>query len=522
MYKVLLVEDEAGIRNAVLQCFDWDSLDLTAQGAASGLDALNLCLRSTPDIVITDIVMPGIDGITLVRYLKHEFPDMRFIIITSYREFNYAKESLDMGVSAFLLKPIDEEELRSSLVRAIESIQAEQEHSGQASQGEMEEKYLAGLLRGYVLDAGGGFRPGPDSALSRLRAYAVAVMKFDNREDVSAINQHRLYNFCQTIRNARAIPCARVGEYLAFIYPVNDPQGNWKAQCRQYFTSVLQFVQETLHFSVSVGIGDLRGDLREASQGYLNAMHAIQYQFFAGKACVIDYDDISGAAPSAPNAYVDCEFVRSIDDVLRNSSIKALGQSAEDFFQHIAQNNGGDIEICRSEVFCVLMLCFSRLTSNNASAQAAILSKYAFFQGILSAQTLAEIQDLFLSILIDLKDYHAVKTVANKQAVVDKILEYLENHYSETITLSDVARMVYLSPAYVSTLISSETGKTFTDILNGIRVRKAIELIKNSNQKYYLIAEQVGFKEPQYFSIVFKKYTGMSPSDYKQLYFPDA
>ena len=123
--------------------------------------------------------------------------------------------------------------------------------------------------------------------------------------------------------------------------------------------------------------------------------------------------------------------------------------------------------------------------------------------------------------MIDLKDYHAVKTIANKQAVVDKILEYLENHYNETVTLSDVARMVYLSPAYVSTLISSETGKTFIDILNGIRVRKAIELIKNSNQKYYLIAEQVGFKEPQYFSIVFKKYTGMSPSEYKQLYFPD-
>lgn len=284
---------------------------------------------------------------------------------------------------------------------------------------------------------------------------------------------------------------------------------------------MLQFVQETLRFCVSVGIGDLRTDLREANQGYLNAVHAMQYQFFVGRACVIHYDDISGTVPSTPNAYVDCDFVRSIDDVLRNSSIKVLGQSVEDFFQHISQNNGGDIERCRSEVFCVLMLCFSRLTSNNASPQAAILSKYAFFQGILSAQTLSEIKDLFLSILIDLKDYHAVKTIANKQAVVDKILEYLENHYNETVTLSDVARMVYLSPAYVSTLISSETGKTFIDILNGIRVSKAIELIKNSNQKYYLIAEQVGFKEPQYFSIVFKKYTGMSPSEYKQLYFPD-
>ena len=521
MYKILLVEDEAGIRNTVLKCFDWDSLDCTAVGAASGLDALNMCLRSTPDIVITDIVMPGIDGITLVRYLKHEFPDIRFIIITSHREFDYAKESLDMGVQAFLLKPIDENELRSNIIKAIESIQAEQNHVNQNSAAEIREKYLANILRGYMPDAN-TFQLAPKSPLLRHNAYVTAVMKFDDHQDVSAMNQHRVYNYLQTINNIEEIPCARVGEHIVILYPLREENNLWKKKADSFFVSIVKLIQDTLRFSVSAGVSSIQHGIHEAKQGYLNAMQAVQYQFFAGKGSVIHYEDISGTELSTSKGYVACDYIRSLEDALHNGSLNALKQVIDDFFDHVQQNNRSNIDRCRSEIFCILLLCFARLTGNNNAAQATILTKYAFFQSILSSETLMDIKDLFTSILIDLKDYHSIKAISNKRDIVDKILEYLEAHYSETITLSDMAHQVYLSPAYVSTLISSETGKTFIDILNGIRVQKAINLMKNTNLKYYSIAEQVGFKDGQYFSIVFKKHTGMSPTEYKQFYFPNS
>lgn len=518
MYKVMFVEDEAGIRHTVLECFDWDSLDCIAVGAASGLDALNMCLRSTPDVVITDIVMPGIDGMTLIRYLKHEFPDIRFIVVTSYREFTYAKESLDMGVQAFLLKPIDEEELRSAILKAIESIQSDWDQFDQTNISESEEKYLFGLLNGYVPGVG-RYNPPSDSMLASLSAYAVAVMRFDSRQDVGVINQHRLLNFCRTINYKKALPCARIGEHLAFIYPIQNRDSQWRSQVRVYFSEVLQYIRETLHFSVSVGISGMYTNLRNAGQAYLSAMRAVRHQFFAGKACVILYDDISGSSETIGNAYSDCEFVKSIDDILRNGSINSLEKGVDGHFEYICRNHGGDVDRCRSRVFSILLMCFVRLTGNNTQAQADILSRYDYFRSILSAETLSQIKEFLLIFLLDLRDYHSVKTVENKQAVVERILEYLETHYAETVTLSDVARLVYLSPAYVSTLISGETGKTLIDNLNSIRVRRAIELMKNTNMKLYEIAAQVGFNEAQYFSIVFKKYTGTTPSEYRQMYF---
>lgn len=516
MYKIVLVEDEAGIRNTLLQLFDWEALGCKAVGASSGLDALNMCLHSPPDIVITDIVMPGIDGITLTRYLKHEFPDIRFIIITSHREFDYAKESLDMGVQAFLLKPIDEEELRASILRAIESIQASSGQADKISKDELEEKYLANLLNGYLLNPESHLNA-PGNPLRSLAHFVVAIMKFDNVENVSVINQHRLYNFCKTVNSQFEIRCARIDEYVAFVCPVRPDQG-WREETQRFFASMLRYINETLHVTVSVGISAVADSLQGASKCYIQAVYAVRCKFFTGKESILYYDDVSGAA-SDPQIYLDNSFVKSLDNLLRTGTADLLELQIDTFFDQLLQSRPMDVDQCRSEMLCMLVMCFDRLTSNDPPNQAIFLQKYNFFRSILSAETLEEIKNLFISILLDLKNYRTTKTVTDRQFIVDKVMKYLEAHYSETVTLSDVAKDVYLSPAYLSTLISSETGNTLIDILNSLRIRKAIKLMEQSSMKNYQIAERVGFKEPQYFSVVFKKYTGLSPSEYRQLYF---
>lgn len=113
------------------------------------------------------------------------------------------------------------------------------------------------------------------------------------------------------------------------------------------------------------------------------------------------------------------------------------------------------------------------------------------------------LKDIYLNLIIDLNDYRSIKT-SNKQELINKILDYIQDHYMETISLSTVARTVFLSPSYLSTLITNETGKSFTDIVNEIRISKAIELLKNPKRKIADIAFSVGFNEPQYFSIIFK------------------
>ena len=143
--------------------------------------------------------------------------------------------------------------------------------------------------------------------------------------------------------------------------------------------------------------------------------------------------------------------------------------------------------------------------------------KYNNFSAIIKAESLQHLEDLFLSIILDLNDYFSIKNNP-RQKIIQTILEYIEKNYQSNITLNDISHKVYLSPSYISSLIASETGKNFVDIVSEIRIQKAIELLKDPQKKISEIAHSVGFREAQYFTLTFKKYTELTPRDYRELY----
>lgn len=124
---------------------------------------------------------------------------------------------------------------------------------------------------------------------------------------------------------------------------------------------------------------------------------------------------------------------------------------------------------------------------------------------------------LFINLVLDLSEYQALK-LSPKQTVIDKVIVFIEENYQTNISLNDIAKTVYLSPSYLSSMITRETGKSFTDILNEIRIQKAIELLKDPKRKIADVAYNVGFNEPQYFSIVFKKVTQLTPREYREMF----
>ena len=134
-----------------------------------------------------------------------------------------------------------------------------------------------------------------------------------------------------------------------------------------------------------------------------------------------------------------------------------------------------------------------------------------------SYKTFEMLKDIFVNMIIDLSDFRSIKT-STKQDIVNKITDYISNHYMEQLSLSTVAKSVFLSPSYLSSLITGETGKNFTDIVNEIRISKSIELLKNPKMRIADIAYSVGFNEPQYFSSIFKKCTNLTPRDYRDFY----
>jgi response regulator receiver protein len=148
---------------------------------------------------------------------------------------------------------------------------------------------------------------------------------------------------------------------------------------------------------------------------------------------------------------------------------------------------------------------------------ALLFEKYSNFQKVIQAQSTQELGDLFVELILDLSDYRSIKS-SNRQMLIQNVISYISENYQENISLNDAAKKVFLSPSYLSTLVTSETGKSFTDILNETRIQKAIQLLKDPTRKIAEIAYEVGFREPQYFTIAFKKYTELTPRDYRELY----
>lgn len=355
MIKVLIAEDEEGILYSISNAFSWENMGCEIIGLAqNGIQALEYSLSTPPDIVISDIVMPGIDGITFLRYLKEKYPNTQFIILTGHRNFEYACDALNLGAAVFLLKPVNYKELENHLKKIINTILASQEQQ----QIENQQDYiLSNLLSGHVYSSI-DFSPRILQLLDSLKQFRVCAFQFDDNQEHDIFRIHNLAKFCESI---------------------NSIIGSDKQQT------------------------------------------------------------------------------------------------------------------------------------------ALLFEKYANFQKVIRCDTLEMLKDIFVNMIIDLSDFRSIKT-STKQDIVNKITDYISNHYMEQLSLSTVAKSVFLSPSYLSSLITGETGKNFTDIVNEIRISKSIELLKNPKMRIADIAYSVGFNEPQYFSSIFKKCTNLTPRDYRDFY----
>lgn len=242
-------------------------------------------------------------------------------------------------------------------------------------------------------------------------------------------------------------------------------------------------------------------------------------KFFTGNQSVnfFSAEDISENSPQPMDYYSILSFSNKITDLISQSSGIYLAQQAGGLFEELLEPLHGKTDFIRSTFLIVAVLTIKKIFSNDNRQLALLFEKYSNFQKVIQAQSTQELGDLFVELILDLSDYRSIKS-SNRQMLIQNVISYISENYQENISLNDAAKKVFLSPSYLSTLVTSETGKSFTDILNETRIQKAIQLLKDPTRKIAEIAYEVGFREPQYFTIAFKKYTELTPRDYRELY----
>ncbi len=536
MYNVFLVEDEILMRDGIRELIAWNEYGFTFAGEASdGELAWPQIQKLKPDIVITDIKMPFMDGLALSRLIKKEFPQTTIIILSGYDDFVYAKEAISIGVSQYLLKPLSKDQLVEVLreVKSQKDKEAEQNRYLVQFNSEIQE-YLSSSRKGFFDALVSGKLPAEEllSRAERLKISLVAerynIVLFLLEEDLlengySVQMADVLSDICGCFPENNDLIMFSIGiDTIVFLIKGDaDSIGTITKECVDCIADICRPIQKTIKWSVVVS--DPVNRLSAVADCYRSARKGLFYRQ-TGKESNIYYVGNHAAAPSFaavvdfdPN---DTDAARMDQRIVEKFLTNGLPEDLPAFLSDYINSIRAQAE--RSVTFRQYVVLNIQFTVN------AFLEKFGYSKEINNfSQKTGRQLETFMSTVESIEQYvrdllaHALAlrdmaVTSRYSTKLNKAVDYMQNNYHDPeISLNTVAKVAFVSPTHFSTLFSQQMGKTFVEYLTELRMDKAKELLRCTDAGSSEIAYQVGYSDPHYFSFIFKKVNGCSPRDYR-------
>ena len=531
MLKVFLAEDEFIIREGIKNNIDWQAHGYEFCGEASdGELAFPLIQKTRPDILITDIKMPFVDGLALSRLVKKELPETEIIILSGYEEFDYAKEAIQIGVARYLLKPINGETLLQEIDSVAEII------LGKQKEKEIREKYQKEMEENSLRDQMDLFQHlvTGDCSMEELLSvadkldlkimapwYSIVLLKIQSMK-----HDYEEYSGSIVVVDERIAKLAepehvlifdRALEGRAFLFKA-DSEDELLAYQKEYLGNVKEVLSGYVNLRYFGGIGTPVNRLREIPASFEDASHAFAHRYLVAESCILDSSLLmqEGAAENEDFriSAVNPEQIdrTKMQEFLRTGDLDEVVYFVDEFFGKL---DGGAM---KSRIF------------RQYITMDAYFSIVDFLKGLGLQKDEIEAPDQDSSILQDEKsamDYivrimekalvlREKKASSRYEDVVSEVIHYIENNYAqEELSLNLLASHVNFSPNHLSMIFSQQTGQTLIRYLTDYRMNRAKELLRCSSKKSSVISMEVGYKDPHYFSYLFKKTQGMTPTQYR-------
>lgn len=530
MLKIVFIDDEDIIIKGLKVLIDWASLDIEIAGEAyDGEEGINLIKDIKPDIVISDIRMPVLNGLNVLGMI-HDFNSaIRVILLSGYSDFEYAKEAIEKGAFCYLLKPISKSELTEKIIKAKEEILQGREINRKEEKNKQtlrdltliaQKEYLKDVLMGKNASlerineiwSVHGFDPNP----AKL---CIAVFEPDNSPVPGFSIPEELPILKNTIDNIieEILIRENVGlllpytEKTALIMYFNDPYAIQKGifdTVNEIKETVYDFIKATL----SVGIGSVCDNSMGLAKSFKDANYALESKFLYGNNVTINICDIvNGTDDSRFNPTpILKEIVHNVE-ICDKSRVSSL---LEHLFEHFRCSELNSP--VRLYIECVTLLALLRQSGITAAmGQEQILEKELFSIDFYNKfKTYQELLQWMKNKLFSLIDNLNSQSFSHSVQLINDIKRHIDNNYA-TSTRESVARVFYLNPSYLSQIFKNNTGYGLTNYLTYVRMEKAKKLLLNTDYQIQHIALEIGYNTSQYFSRVFEKYFGVTPSEYR-------
>ena len=543
MLKIFLAEDEVVVRETIKRMIPWEELGFELVGeAADGEMALPLLLRQKPDLLITDIKMPFMDGLTLARLAKKEIPGLKVVILSGYDDFNYAKQAIGIGVEDYLLKPIT----KNALIERLSEIRSRYEH--EKTQKEYYEKFhremqayeknsirdfFEALVRGSM-DMMEVYKRAEKLGLDIVaEAYNVLIFTMNCDEDFSgqrdeyssweAESLELLENFFAGHSSAMLFR-SNIFSYGVLLKGQRETIEENTRACVDEIRKIMSRQDGRREWFLAVGQSVER--LSQIQKSYHTASRAFSQRYLYDEN-ILYYDEMEtmehpgGQAETEDNAYLQKVDVNALNPaILQKFLSNGLQEETENFVKDYFYAIGQEpMESLVFRNYVILNVRFSVISfikglgCDTNEMESADTEEVLAESGKNMESAIAYAKKM-ISQAIEIRDQNS----GNKNRSILKIaVDFIDSHYmDEEISLNTVANVANVSSNHFSALFSQNMGQTFIEYLTSLRMNKAKELLRCTGMRSSEIAGEIGYKDAHYFSYLFKKTQGMTPSDYRK------
>lgn len=536
MKKIVIVEDEKSIFFLLNSCIAYEELGLELVGyAENGQIGIEMILEKKPDIIITDVTMPIVDGLQLIEKVKEHNLNPKFIIVSGYAQFEFAQKAVSLGVKDYLLKPINSSELNKSLEKLIcELDDGREKKVFSGSTDNYKEKIrtsfiMSMLYKDIDFNVITVNQINQDYFYSFQKGYYCSlVIKVDYySEVVIGIKNHITEKIISLVKECFSGSCYEFGitEHQGNIYVILNMEEaqqkveEIKAYCKRIVIRGKKLIGEYTESSLTVCVGAIVSNLYDLSVSFDTALHLLDMRIVRGVDRVLVEDTVSKKVSGEECKYVLQSYaVKHLTEKVECNELAAAKVEISSIFSDaLAFCKREDVSV--NETMHGVLMNILTLVKQKGNFPDEFMDIYRKISLELDKATrVRDITRTFAeNLVLEMVEFQK-KDLSGDSAIMKRIKEYISCNFDKELRLDDVAEQVYITPAYLGILFKKETGKNFTTYVTELRMQRAKELLMDVRVNINEIAYRIGYQNVRYFSRTFKEHVGITPKEYRKIH----
>lgn len=533
MYKLMIVEDELLMRVGIRSMLNWEEYGFCIAGEASnGKEALELALEKVPDLIITDIRMPVMDGLALIKQLSPSLKNCKYVILSNFDELDYVKNALKFGATDYLIKSeINEQSLIELLTNIREKLQSEQHPLNALPYVSSDySKSIRYLKDSFFQDIVSGFTHEKELITKakelhfRIQSDQLVVIKFivNHYEKVKRkyiekgekLLRFSILNIMEEVipsRWAKEIFVESSSEYWVVVNVRSDTEAH--ADLNKLIRKVLTSLKDFMNLSLTAGVSSICfgfESLRRASQ---EAEFALKERFFTGESHILYVEDVR-ETPSKDDVenLLSPQQEQHFMKICMSKNKEKARQFLEEIYIDLKTVRAGENSI-RKQYLTLLETMHAHLLNSTSRSKLSMTEKSPY-EIVLNGEHWKDIHENVLTYITE--TFNASSQVTHELKYTDLAIDIINSYYAEDLSLQGVASQINVNPSYLSRLFKQEKKENFISYLTRVRIDHAKAFLLSKELRIYEIADKVGYHNYTYFSKIFKKNTGLTPEEYRE------